>query len=54
MKGEREVMKKREKKKVGGGEGARGSMGNRYGESQNVVFLGRQREQECGCCPPVW
>ena len=29
----------------------RGSMGNRYNKSQKVI-LGRQREQECGCCPP--
>ena len=43
-------MKKGEKKKEGKGEG-RGSMGNRYKKSQKVI-LGRQREQECGCCPP--
>ena len=35
-------------------EGDKGSMGNRYDGSQNVVFPGRQREQGCGCCLPVW
>ena len=43
-------MKKGEKKKDGKG-GGRGSMGNWYNKSQKVI-LGRQIEQECGCCPP--
>ena len=33
--------------------GAMGSMGNRYEVFQRLKMPGRQREQECGCCPPL-
>ena len=33
------------------GERGRGSMGNRYEVFQHLILPGRQREQECGCCP---
>ena len=46
------VMKKGAKKKVRGG-GAMGSMGNRYEVFQCLILPGRQREQECGCCPSL-
>ena len=38
-------------KKKGKGGGAMGSMGNRYEVFQHLILPGRQREQECGCCP---
>ena len=48
--GKGKVMKKGRRKKGKGG-GAMGSMGNRYEVFQHLILPGRQREQECGCCP---
>ena len=42
-------MKKGEEKRGEGG--PMGSMGNRYEVFQHLILPGRQREQECGCCP---